>query len=167
MQFFSISLTLCFLIQIFPVPRVTKPPKGFDYELLTNFICDEIVFHLFTVTKFSCFLIKLAFFKFFYRKFLSFFMFSQSREPRNLLWGLLLGYCVLSRLNGMSFKILTSRIFAFFGQNLIFLTFSVIIQVFWASMVRKPALGFDNKLPENFCFFGTDGLVFNCLISKF
>ena len=55
----------------------------------------------------------------------------------------------------LSCKILTLRILAFFWQFLplfSILTFIFIIQVFWASRVRKPPLGFDNRLLANFCW---------------
>ena len=61
----------------------------------------------------------------------------------------------------MSFNITSFSIFAVFDNFFYFVI--VIIQVFGASGVRKPPLGFGNKLLEN--FFG-HGLIFNFLISQ-
>ena len=62
--------------------------------------------------------------------------------------GVLIGYCIVSRCNRMFIKILTSRISAFFKQKFLssFLTFIVINQVFLASGIKKPSLGFDKFL---------------------
>ena len=59
-------------------------------------------------------------------------------------------YCIFSKRNEMFLKISTRRIFAFFLTKFAifvsFLTFIVIVQIFLASGVREPPLGFDNKL---------------------
>ena len=81
----------------------------------------------------------------FFKKFLQFssleivcnFRFLQPQEPRNLLYSLIIGFGMVSRCNGMFFKILTEGILVFFLQNLNFFQFLdiVIIQRFSISGV--------------------------------
>ena len=84
--------------------------------------------------------------------FLSSFKFSQPQEPSNLLYGLKIGFCIISRCNGISYKIWTTRILTFFWKLLPFQFFDIYSNYsgFWASGVRKPPLGFDSL--ENFCW---------------
>ena len=89
-----------------------------------------------------------SFFQVFFFYFSSFFRFIQPQEPRNLLWILTIGFCIISKCNGMFFKISTTRILLFFCKTVfsVILTFFVIIQVFQPN--RKSPLGFINKLLE-------------------
>ena len=95
---------------------------------------------------------------------MSVFRFRQPQEPRNLLWGLTIGYCIFSKCYGMFFKISRPRILAFYKtcNFFIFFTSNVSIQVFQPN--RTSPLGFDNKLLE--MFYG-HALVFSFHYPKF
>ena len=71
----------------------------------------------------------------------------ESQKPWNLLHGLTIFYCMVSKCYGMFFKFSTPRILAFlFLQNMQFFRhFLYLIRFF----NRKSPLGFDNKLLEN------------------
>ena len=93
---------------------------------------------------------------------MSVFRFRQPQEPRNLLWGLTIGYCIVSKCYGMFFKISRPRILAFYKTCKFFFTSNVSIQFLQPN--RKSPLGFDNKLLE--MFYG-HALVFSFHYPKF
>ena len=85
-------------------------------------------------------------------KILSFFRFLQPQEPRNLLYGFTIGYCIVYKCNGMFFKISTPRILAtFFLQNLQFFVnfFWHLLPLFSIISCLVFPLGFDNQLLES------------------
>ena len=164
---FAIFWHLFFLIQVFPDTGARKTPKGLKISYWQIFIGRAIDFQLFNVTNVSKFLIKVAFWKF-----LSFFRFFQSQEPRNILKGLKIGYCIIFRCNGISCNVLASWTSALFDNFCHFFpifgiySFIVIIQVFWALRVGKPPLAFNYKLLENFSWPWINGLIFKFLLSQ-
>ena len=83
-------------------------------------------------------------------KFLSVFRFLQPQEPKNLLCGLKIGYCIVSKCNGMLLKILTSQTLTFFWQNVQFFQFFgplfFMIHVFPDAKARTHSYNLDNKL---------------------
>ena len=81
-------------------------------------------------------------------KILSVVRFLQPQDPRNLLYGLTIGYCIISKCNGMLFKIWTPRILAFF-KNKTCNFFDIYCHHSGFSVLQKSLLGFDNKLLEN------------------
>ena len=111
---------------------VREPPLRFDSNLLRKFhwLCNR--FQLFKITRFSNSLIRLA-----------------ASKMRNLLYSPIIGNCVVCRCNLMFFLISLLRNLRFFDKLSVFvqfLTFVVIVQVFAASGVRQPPLGFDSKI---------------------
>ena len=73
---------------------------------------------------------------------------------RILLLGLKIDFCIVSICNGCSSRFFNTTSFSIFGQNLQF--FLPYLSLFWffpprgGGGGRKPPLGFDNKLLENF-----------------
>ena len=116
LQFFSNFLTYFYLFRFSQSQGPENILRGLIIIYWQFFIGDEIVFQLFNVTNFSNFLIKLAFFTFF-KNFLGFFSLKSHGTSYEVLK---LVYCIMSTLNGMSCKILTSRILAYFWQFLPF-----------------------------------------------
>ena len=140
-QIFQFFGHLFFMIHVFPDAKARTHSYNLDNKLLKKIFYQRKAFIFFTWQILSIFLDKTCiFFKFFW-KFLSVFRFLQTQEPRNLPYGLKIGYCIVSKCNGKLFKILTSQVLAFFWQNVqIFHFFGnllFIILVFPGTRARK------------------------------
>ena len=66
-----------------------------------------------------------------------FFIIANFQEPRNLLSGLSIGYCIISKRNEMFFMISTTRILAFFTKLSIFSNFKHFSSLFRLSSLTE------------------------------
>ena len=79
--------------------------------------------------------------------FLNFLSFKilKPQEPRNFLKVLIVGYCIISRCNGMFFEMVKSRIYAIFEKKLQFFQVFFCFYLFPAPGAHGPPPVFNNK----------------------
>ena len=144
----------CFLtyllssFKFFDCQRQENLIMGWIISYWKFFICHGIGFNFWISQILAIFLNKFAFSGFW--KLLSFFQFLQFQGPGNLLWGLLIGHCIVSSNNRMVFNFLMSRI--------------LMILSFWYSSILTCKKSYSAFWWKSYCMvFSFNGFLFNNL----
>ena len=144
LAFFSNFLIRLFHYLSFSCPGARKSPIRFDNRLLNKCHRPLNCYQLLNITNFSNFLYKTCNF---FQGFKFFFRFLQPQRPRNLLYRLLISYCIAFSDIELVFNFLVSGILAVFFKKLaIFKILKIFHQRdFLAQLDQELPLGFDNN----------------------
>ena len=140
LQIFSYFLTFIVIIQVLESQGPENLIKGWIVSYWKIFSSLWIGFNFWISQIFPIFFVKIRIFQVF-EFFSHFFLVFQLQGPaiwKKLLWGLLIGNCIVSSINGMVFNILMSRILAFFDKICnFFLNLPKAFVSFWYSSILK------------------------------